>query len=159
MISEFKKLLSKEFGLDEYNAYFEYANRIFQMEQAGQRNKKTALLREDVILKTLVFRNMEEILNQKSKLQLNQCNERLLECMEITIDISHRFFMVFFAYLASSFLLLGLSLHMAVSILAMVLLTSCFLYKAVEFIVNKYCYIDAYLILIYKNVLQKLLNS
>lgn len=158
MVSEFRKLLSREFGREEYNAYFEYANRIFRIEQAGHKEKKS-MLQQDMVLKTLVFRNMEEILNRKSRLQLNQCSERLLECMEITMDINHRFLMVFFAYLGSSFVLLGLSLQIAVSVIAMVLLTCCFLYKAMEFVVNKYCYIDAYLILIYKNVLQKLLSS
>lgn len=159
MTSEFKKLLSKEFGVDEYNAYFEYTKRIFQREQVQKRQTKSILLKEEVVLKTLVFRNMEEILNQRSKVQLSICGEKLLECLEMTMNINRYFSMVFLAYLGSAFVLLSLSLHPMISIGAMFALTICFLYKAMEFIVNKYCYIDAYLILIYKNVLQKLLQK
>ncbi len=159
MTSEFKKLLSKEFGIDEYNAYFEYANRMFYRERERLKDTEKMLLGEEMILKTLVFRNMEQILNKKTKPQLNKCSERLLECMQITMNINHRFLMVFLAYLGSALFLLSLSLHFFVSIFAMVILTGCFLYKSMEFIVNKYCYIDAYLILIYKNVLLKLLEN
>lgn len=159
MTSEFKKLLSREFGADEYNAYFEYADRMFRREKERLEDTEKMLLGEETILKTLVFRNMEEILNQKSKHQLNKCSERLLECMQLTMNINHRFLTVFFAYLGSALLLLSLSLHVMVSVSAMILLTGCFLYKAMEFVVNKYCYIDAYLILIYKNVLLKLLQN
>lgn len=158
MTSEFKKLLSREFGEEEYNAYFEYANRMFQRERRQLKDAKQRMLKEETILKTLVFRNMEEIMNRKSRGQLGRCSERLLECMEVTITINRYFLLVFLAYIGSAFVLLGLSLHPLVSIGTMAVLTICFLYKALEYIVNKYCYIDAYLILIYKNVLQKLLE-
>lgn len=159
MTSEFKKLLSREFGADEYNAYFEYADRMFQREKERQNNTDEIFLPEEMILKTLVFRNMEQILNKRSKIQLNRCSERLLECMQVTMNINRHFLMVFLAYLGSALLLLSLSLQLLVSITAMIMLTGCFLYKAMEFIANKYCYIDAYLILIYKNVLLKLLQN
>lgn len=159
MTSEFKKLLSKEFGEDEYYAYFEYANRMFRRERRKIKDTKQVMLREETILKTLIFRNMEAIMNRKSKPQLGSCSQRLLECMEVTININRYFLFVFLAYIGSAFLLLGLSLYPLVSVGAMVVLTACFLYKALEYIVNKYCYIDAYLILIYKNVLKKLLEN
>lgn len=159
MTSEFRKLLSREFGVDEYNAYFDYANRMFQREKARLKDTETAILKEETMLKTLVFRNMEVILNRKTQRQLSLCSKRLLECMEMTMDINRYFLLVFLAYIASAFSLVALSLHPVVSVLAMVVLTGCFLYKAIEYIVNKYCYIDAYLILIYKNVLQKLMQG
>ena len=158
MTSEFKKLLSREFGKEEYNAYFEYTSRVFQRKRLEKEETRLMLLKEESLLKTYVFRNMEEILNHRTKKQLYKSNERLLECMEVTMDINGGFFMVFIAYLLSSFMLLTLFLHPVVSITAMCLLTAVFLHKAMEYIVNKYCYVDAYLILIYKNVLKKLLE-
>lgn len=44
MTSEFKKLLSREFGEEEYNAYFEYANRMFQRKGRQLKDAKQRIL-------------------------------------------------------------------------------------------------------------------
>ena len=48
------------------------------------------------------------------------------------------------------------NLDYAVTCASVALMGVCFLYKLVEFLSNKYCFIDAYLIMVYKTVLEKL---
>lgn len=154
MTSEFRKLLSKEFGVREYNEYFGYVFRMFQ----GDAQRQNRILKEEALMQSLVFKNMEIIMKQRSHHQLNQCSKELLECMNMAMDINHFYIFVVAAFAGSIGILIGLSLNPIVFYTALGALVLAFLYKTAEFVVNKYCFIDAYLVLIYKNVLKKLLE-
>jgi len=159
MTSEFRKLLSREFGIREYNEYFVYVMRMFQNRHSGQNKRQQGILKEEMLMQSVVSKNMEIIMKQRTKLQLRQCSHDLLECMEMTMDINNLYFMVVIAFIGSIFVLAALSLTPGVFYTAVGALIISFLYKTAEFVVNKYCFVDAYLVLIYKHVLQKLLET
>ena len=67
--------------------------------------------------------------------------------------------MAFIAYLAASIFLLVRGLNPAITIVALSLMSVCFIIKTYEFVVNKYCYVDAQIVLVYKAVLEKIILS
>lgn len=160
MHNEFRKLLNKEFGKDEYNAYVEYVNRMFQRQKMERRTKpRVEAVREEEMLRMFIFKSMEKIMDTKSKPQIGRAAKRLSDSMRLIMEIHRQFLFVVLAYIASVAVLLLLSLHPWVSAAAIVFLTICLLYKAWEYVANKYCYTDAYLVVIYKDVLKKLIEN
>ena len=70
-------------------------------------------------------------------------------------QIGRRFWFVFGFYLIASLLLVALELDPMVTYVSLVLMGVCFLYKTYEYVCNKFCFVDAYLVMVYKTVLER----
>ena len=60
-------------------------------------------------------------------------------------------------YLFSSIYLIFKDLHPELTLISLTLMSVCFVYKTYEFVVNKFCYVDAHIALVYKAVLDRII--
>ncbi|MFV0344443.1 MAG: hypothetical protein ACK5JH_16420 [Anaerocolumna sp.] len=142
MSSVFKKLISKEFGENNYNKYFFVC-------QKGLHNK--------VLDNKEIYNDIYEKLKNKDKIVITKMQRRLNDSIMLTLRISKTYFLYFIYVLAAIFFLLTKDIYPVILILSIVGIIGVFLMKTYEFIVNKYCFIDAHIVLIYKTVLEKML--
>lgn len=149
MRSIFRKLLNSEFGEESYNRFFF----SFQKKLSEKRILEKRVENEDV------FGELYGILKGKERPALEKMEERLSDAMYTTVKISRTYFWAFLAYLVGSPFLIALGLHPAATVPALLVMSASFLYKTYEFVVNKYCYIDAYIILVYKAALDKAIQE
>ena len=84
-------------------------------------------------------------------------HNRLNDTMVLAFRISKNFFFAFVFYLAASIFIIARIHQPELVIIALVLMNFAFVYKAYEFIANKFCYIDAQIILVYKAVLDRII--
>lgn len=99
---------------------------------------------------------MYEILHRKSEEYIDERVQSLTDVLFTAVQIGKKFGTVLAFYIAANILLLALGLDYYVTCISLALMGVCFIYKLIEFLSNKYCFIDAYLIMIYKSVLEKL---
>lgn len=141
-------MISRELGENAYDKYFyHYQKMIIQKTQTGADIKKE-----------LVFQDMYNKLKDNDRDSLILKLERLSEAMYLAVHVSKTYIFVIVFYLGAAAFLISQQLQISITVMSILLMSTCFLYKTYEFVVNKYCFIDAYLILIYKEVLDKLLN-
>ncbi|MDF2801246.1 MAG: hypothetical protein K0S61_1149 [Anaerocolumna sp.] len=141
MSSVFKKLISREFGENNYNKYFFVC-------QKGLHNK--------ILDNKEIYNDIYEKLKNKDKTVIEKMQGRLNDSIMLTLRISKTYFLYFIYVLGAIFFLITKQINpfiLSVSIIAIVVV---FLAKTYEFIVNKYCFIDAHIVLIYKTVLEKM---
>lgn len=144
MASVFKKLISRELGEMSYNRYF-------FCYQKGIANK-TCNNKE-------IYNDIYEKLKDKDLRSIHRMHERLNDTMLLALRISKTYLFTFLFYLGAVIFVLGVGLQPILIIAGLALMTICFLFKTYEFIVNKYCFIDAQIVLVYKAVLDELLMN
>lgn len=149
MSSLFKRLLSRELGEVNYNKYFFCYQKLIAEKKYDTKKLENREVYDDIY----------NFLKEKDEEILQEQLEGLLETMIMALRISRQYMFVFICYLLTSLFLISQGLMLYITISAIVLLSVCFLYKTYEFIVNKYCYIDAHIVIIYKSVLDSLLSS
>lgn len=149
MTSKFKKLIHKEFGKDSYERYF----RSFQKKLTERRSLEKKVENEDV------YRELYITLRRKEAAVLQKMAHRLEETMSEALMISRSYLWTFLFYLVASLFLIAMELHPWATLPALILISAAFIYKTYEFVVNKYCYIDAYIILVYKAALERVLQE
>lgn len=142
----FKKCLRKQFGNNKYMSYV----RMCEEEVLKGSISKTKLDGKKI------FQDMYEQLKEKNHEYIDERTELLAETLYLALQIGKKFFSVFIFYVIANILILALQLNYTVTCISVMLMGVCFLYKLTEFLSNKYCFIDAYLIMIYKSVLEKL---
>lgn len=142
----FRKCLRQQFGESKYLSYV----RMCEEEVLKDSAAKTKI--ED----KKIFKDMYEQLKEKNSEYINECNELLTDTLYLALQIGRKFFSVFIFYVLANIIILALQLNYAVTCISVILMGICFLYKLTEFLSNKYCFIDAYLIMVYKSVLEKL---
>lgn len=147
MTSVFKKLISKEFGESKYNKYFF----IYQKKVAEKSYDYKNLNNEEI------FNDIYEELKDKDMSILNMKLEKLTEAMFFALRINKSYIFTFLFYSAASLFVISQSLMPSITILSLILMSGCFIYKTYEFVVNKFCYIDAHIVIVYKSVLDKLI--
>ncbi len=112
-------------------------------------------LSEKTVMKDkAVYKDMVERLR---KLTPDEIDQRKIELTRTLLDafrILRQFGFVFVFYLASSFAMIVLRLHPVVTNIGLVLMGICFLYKTYEFVCHKFCFVDAYLVMVYKMALE-----
>ncbi len=143
MFNVLKKTLKKEFG---YKKYEQYATSI----RKG--------IRESKAYSTDIFDDIYNMVKEKNEEDLKQMQERLNDSMFNAFQISRNYMGAFIAYLIA-FGVMGSYAIQMVAIPGMLVISGLFLVKTYEFVVNKFCYIDAHMVLIYKSVLEKLLKE
>jgi hypothetical protein len=145
--SVFKKLLSRELGENKYNKYFSSYQKL-----VANRTYDSRKINSDEI-----YNDIYEYLKDRDIKVLTKMLERLLDAMYLAVRISKQFVFAFVFYLIGAFVLIAQSLDPVVTVPALLLMSCCIIYKTYEFVVNKYCYIDAHIVLVYKSVLDKLI--
>ena len=141
-----KKCLRKQFGKSKYMSY------VRMCEEEVLKNTYSKTKMED----KKIFQDMYEQLSGKNSEYIKERNELLADVLYTALQIGRKFFSVLIFYIMANIVLLALQLDYAVTCISVTFMGICFLYKLVEFLSNKYCFIDAYLIMVYKSVLEKL---
>lgn len=147
MNSVFRKLLSKELGEERYDAYCESYRSCLEKRGADGRKQGNQV----------VYEQLYKHLENRDLLSLTKMVERFSDTLVLARQINRQYIFSFLFYLLCSLFLIGMELNSAVTIISLILMSICFLYKTFEFVVNKFCYIDASIALVYKSVLDKLI--
>lgn len=147
MASVFRKLICKELGENAYNKYFTCYQNLIKNKKYNHHELNNEEIYEDIQGK-LMDKDIEV---------LNKMLNRLSDSMFLVLRISKTFKFTVFMYLASILFLILYGVAFALGIGAAILITGCFMYKTYEYIVNKYCFIDAHIVIIYKSVLDRLI--
>lgn len=142
MTSVFQKLLKKELGSSNYNKYFDYV-------QGNLKNKS--------LESKMVFEDLYTRLKDKDIETIAKMHDRLNDAMLLAFRISKTYFMAFIIYVAASAFIIFKGLVPSITIVSLVLISVCFLIKSYEYVLNKYCYVDAQLVLVYKAVLETII--
>ena len=142
MSNVFKKLISKELGEVNYNRYFTFVKH-------GLEAKKTD--------SQVLYNDMYEKLKYRDLKAITKMHNRLNETMLLAFRISKNFFFAFLFYLSASIFLIINNVRPELTIIALILMNVAFVYKTYEFISNKFCYIDAQIVLVYKAVLDRII--
>lgn len=142
----FKKCLRKEFGKKGYEKYV----KLFSEEIGDKKNVRLNI--ED----KKIYKDMYEILSKDSETVIKEKLENLSVTLYNALQIIRKFSGILFVYALANIVLLMLELDYYVTCASITILGAAFLYKLLEFLENKFCFIDAYLIMIYKAVLEKI---
>lgn len=149
MTSVFKKLISKELGENKYNKYFF----SYQKKIADKTYSHKELENKEI------YDDIYEVLKDKDEESIQKMVERLGDTMCFALRISKTYVFIFLTYLIAAIFLIAKNLMPSITIVSLILISVCFIYKTYEFVVNKFCFIDAHIILIYKSVLDKIILS
>ena len=140
MFNVLKKTLRSEFGREKYE---QYAKSIKQnIREARTDNSE-------------IYKDLYEILQQKNEKSLEEMQERLNTSLLDAFQVSRFYLWAFISYLAAFVIICSYVIQMY-AIPLLLVISGAFLVKTYEFLVNKFCYVDAHLVLIYKSVLDKI---
>lgn len=142
MSNVFKKLISKELGDVNYHRYFSCVKQNMETKMSDSQT---------------IFNDMYEKLKYRDLKSITKMHRRLNETMLLAFKISKNFFFAFLVYLSASIFLIAKDLMPQMTIVALILMNICFVYKTYEFVTNKFCYIDAQIVLVYKAVLDRII--
>lgn len=147
MNSVFRKLLSKELGTKRYEEYCESYRSC--LENKGPDGRKQG--------NKVIYKELYEYLEDRDLKSLTKMMERFSDTMVLARQINRQYIFAFLFYLFCSLFLIGMELQGGITVVSLILMSACFIYKTFEFVVNKFCYIDASIALVYKSVLDKLI--
>lgn len=147
MASIFRKLISKEFGKNNYDKYFYCYQKLIANKTYDHRK----LDNEEI------FNDMYEYLKDKDIIFLTKMLDRLADTMNLALRISKTYIFTLVCYILASLFIVSQGLVLIATLTSIILMSVCFIYKTYEYVVNKYCFIDAHIIIIYKSVLDKLI--
>ena len=140
MFNVLKKTLRREFGQSKYE---QYAKSIKQN------------IREAKTDNSEIFNDLYEMLRSEDEKRLEEMQERLNMSLLDAFYVSRTYLWAFVAYLAAFVIIASYVIQMY-AIPLLMFISAMFLVKTYEFLVNKFCYVDAHLVLIYKAVLDKI---
>lgn len=143
MSSIFKKLISRELGENNYNKYFyvcqkSLQNRVFDSKE--------------------IYNDIYERLKNKDPNSIKKMQERLNDALFLAVRISKTYFVSFLFFLGAIFFVVNKDINVFLTVISIITMSFCFLVKTYEFLINKYCFIDAQIVLVYKNVLDRILQ-
>lgn len=149
MSNVFRKLIQKEFGVQNYYNYLFQYQEIIYGEQAEEVSKPK---------KQEVYNHMYNIVLRKDKQTLAKMKERMENTMLMAAGISKYFRVVILVYLISLLILLAAPISNTLLLSGIIGVSVCFFVKLREYISNKYCFIDVYLFGIYNEILSKVMS-
>ena len=138
MKSVLGKFIQKEFGRESYARYTDKLNNKQSMD---------------------IFCDIYEKLRHENSENLNESLRNLLETVQVSIRISRNFWYITLGCLVTMMTLVFLGLPLMVMYTALAVTGICYVYKAVEFMCNRYCDRDVKIVLIYKIALFHLLEE
>ncbi len=139
MFNVLKKLLRRELGQSKYEQYAEAIRHGF---------KGTSMDSEQL------FQNIYEQVRNKKPEEVEKMRSELQESLMDSFHISKRYLAALVTYLIA-FAVLGSYTVTEVALPSIGIISILFLVKTYEYIVNKFCYVDAHMVMIYKAVLDK----
>ena len=142
----FRKCLKKQFGKSKYVMY---------VKMCEEEVEKSTISKTKLEYKK-IFVDMYEQLKQENEEYIKEKIEILTETLKHSLRVGRGFSGIFVFYILADIFLIALQLDHIITCAALLLMGICFIYKLLEFLANKYCFVDAYLIMIYKSVLEKL---
>ena len=142
MANVFKKLIRKELG--EIN-YHRYSSFIKKNIDTSSNDSQT------------IFNDMYEKLRSRDLKAISKMHNRLNDTMLLAFRISKNFLFSFLVYILASVYLIFRAMSPELTAISLILINISFTYKAYEFISNKFCYIDAQIVLVYKAVLDRII--
>ena len=140
MFNILKKNLRNELGRVKYE---QYANFIKQN------------IREAKADNSEIFNDLYELLKEEDEKRLEEMQERLNMSLLDAFQVSRTYLWAFIAYLVA-FAVIGSYVIQKYAVPLLLFISAVFLIKTYEFLVNKFCYVDAHMVLIYKSVLDKI---
>ena len=140
MFNVLKKTLRSEFGQKKYE---QYARSIKQN------------IREAKTDNSEIFNDIYATLQDSDEKKLEEMQERLNESLLNAFYVSKNYIGAFLAYLTAFVIIAGFVAQMY-AIPLLLFISAMFLVKTYEFLVNKFCYVDAHMVLIYKAVLDRI---
>lgn len=143
MASIFKKLISRELGENTYNKYFFVCQKRLQ-SKASDSNE--------------IFNDIYEYLKNKDHKAIKKMQDRLNDSMFLAVRISRTYFFSFLFYFGAAVFMISKEISALIIVMSLILMSICFLVKTYEYLINKYCFIDAQIVLVYKTVLDKILK-
>jgi hypothetical protein len=141
MASVFKKLISKEFGENKYNKYFFVCQKSLEDKSFDSKE---------------IYNDIYENLKKLDRNAIRKMQERLNDALFLAVRISKTYFFSFLFYLGAAFFLITKDINPIITIISIILMSVCFIAKTYEFLINKYCFIDAHIVLVYKTVLERM---
>ncbi|MDF2473488.1 MAG: hypothetical protein K0R21_1270 [Anaerocolumna sp.] len=142
MASVFKDLIRKEFGDNSYNKYFFICQK--SLENKKLENKE-------------IYNDIFEHIKNKDQAAIKNMQKRLNDSLLLAVRISKTYFFAFLFYLGASFFVIMKDINPFVTIVSLILMSICFIGKTYEYLVNKYSFIDAHIVLVYKTVLDRVI--
>ena len=143
MFNVLKKTLRSEFGQTKYE---QYAKSI----KYNIRNAKTD--------NSEIFNDIYATLQNRDEKKLEEMQERLNESLLSAFYVNKNYIGAFLAYLAA-FVIIASFVAQMYAVPLLLFISAMFLVKTYEFLVNKFCYVDAHMVLIYKAVLDRIRNE
>lgn len=144
MASVFKKLISRELGEGNYNKYFFVCQKSLQSKIFNSKE---------------IYYDIYEHLKYKDKASIKSMQERLNDTMILAMSIHKSYSYTFLFFAGCIVFLVGRQLNPFILLGSIACMSICFLIKTYEYLVNKYCFIDAQIVLVYKTVLDKMLMA
>lgn len=145
----FRRCLKQEFGNSDYDRYVLMCHEELRTKNPSEEIKMS---------EKSIYRDMCEHLQDKKPYELKKKREILSDTLVEAFQIARQFGFVFVFYLAGSLAVILMELHPVVTNVSLVLMGVCFLYKTYEFVCNKFCFVDAYLVMVYKTALEHALH-
>lgn len=142
MANVFKKLIRKELGETNYHRYSSFIKKNVENRMSESQT---------------IFNDMYEKLKYRDIKSISKMHNRLNDTMLLAFRISKNFLFAFMFYFLAAVYLIMRAMNPELTALAIILVTICFVYKTYEFISNKFCYIDAQIVLVYKAVLDRII--
>ncbi|NLP15562.1 MAG: hypothetical protein GX379_00770 [Clostridiales bacterium] len=142
MANVFRKLIRKELGDINYHRYSSFIKKDINNRSVDSQT---------------IFNDMYEKLKCHDLKSISKMHNRLNDTMLLAFRITKNFFFAFLFYLIASLYLFFRDMSPELTVISLILVNICFIYKTYEFISNKFCYIDAQIILVYKAVLDRII--
>ncbi len=139
MFNVLKKTLRKEFGQAKYEQYALF------IKQSIRKSEKD---------NSEIYNDLYQLLQAKDETYLAGMQERLNGSLLETFYVGKNYLWAFVEYLVAFALIASLVIR-KYAIFLLLVISAAFLVKTYEFLVNKFCYVDAHLVLIYKAVLDR----
>lgn len=139
----FKKLLRRELGIRRYESYCD------DIRKLEDRTAYTAKL----------YMDMYRMLAQQDTASLQKRKANMEEAIVRTFDICRQYITVLFASVVTLFLLYFINpAHEILMLLSLIWFLG-FGAKTLEYITNRFCFVDAKLMLVYQAVLEQLCGT
>ncbi len=150
MSNVFRKLIQKEFGIENYCNYFFQYQEIIYGSHADELSQPKKLE---------VYNHMYNEVLRKDKKSLMVMKRRVEDTVGMAFGIKKYFVFTIVTYLLSLLILFCVDITPFLVTAGVLGVSFCFLIKLFEFIGNRYCFIDANLFRIYTEVLAKVLTE
>lgn len=143
MLSILGKLLCRELGEQKYDMYFSYYCKYINGGEDGIKDRHNEM----------IFNDIYGQLENKDIYTLHEMLERLLDAVSLSVKISRQYMWVWLGTVLTIIFLIMFPVTLTWTVCGIFFVIMSFGYKSMVFIVNRYCFIDANIILMYKMAL------